>query len=69
VQGFSYRLFIFVLLLEIQLFREGGWDSINWFNPATFFLDYPQQEPGYQTPYVMVYFVFKNGLRREVVVF
>ena len=31
-----YRLFIYiyVMLLEIQLSRERGWDPINWFNPA-----------------------------------
>ena len=31
-----YRLFIYVLLLEIQLSRGGGWDPINRLNPATF---------------------------------
>jgi hypothetical protein len=30
---FYYRLFIYVLPLEIQLSRENGWDPINRFNP------------------------------------
>jgi len=35
--GFFYRLFIFVLPLEIQLSRRGeGCDPINRLNPATF---------------------------------
>ena len=29
-------LYIYVLLLEIQLSRVEGWDPINWFDPATF---------------------------------
>jgi hypothetical protein len=31
---FFYRLFIYVMQLEIQLSREEGWDLINWFNPT-----------------------------------
>ena len=30
-----YRLFIYVLSLEIQLSRWKDWDPINQFNPAT----------------------------------
>ena len=33
--GFFYRLFIYVLLLEIQLPGQEGWNLINRFNPAT----------------------------------
>ena len=35
VQDF-YRLFVYVLPLEIQLSKCEGWDPINQFNPATF---------------------------------
>ena len=31
-----YRLFTYVLALEIQLLRREGWESINWFNPTIF---------------------------------
>jgi hypothetical protein len=31
---FFYRLFIYVLPLEILLSRREGGDPINWFNPA-----------------------------------
>jgi hypothetical protein len=31
----SYRLFLYVLLLGIQLSRGENWDRINMFNPTT----------------------------------
>ena len=36
VQGFFYRLFIYVLPFEVQLSRGEGYDPDNRFNSATF---------------------------------
>jgi hypothetical protein len=44
--GFFYHLFIYVVLLEIQLSKREGWDPINWFNPTTV-CACPQLGPGF----------------------
>jgi imidazoleglycerol phosphate synthase glutamine amidotransferase subunit HisH len=41
---------MYVLPLEIPLSRGGGWDQINWLNPATFC--------AYPKPETEIYFIF-----------
>jgi len=37
-------LTVYVLLFEIEFSRGKGWDHINRFNPATFFVPVPSQD-------------------------
>jgi len=43
-----YRLYISVLLLEIQLSRGEDWDPIDKFNPAAFCMPVPNQNLDFQ---------------------
>ena len=51
---FLYRFFIHVLLLEIQLSKGEGLDSINQFNPVTC-LCLSQPGPGVSTAYIVFF--------------
>ena len=52
-------LFIYVLLLEIKLWREEGWDHINRFNPATIYAC-PMAGPEFSASYIVFFFVFSE---------
>jgi len=54
-----YHLFIYVLLLEIQLSRGDGWDSINSCYPLHFCACL-KPGSGFPTSNVMVFFMFSE---------
>ena len=50
-------LYIYVLLLEIKLSREEGWDDINRVNPATIWC-LPMAGPKFAASYMYIVFFF-----------
>jgi len=60
---FFYRLFKYVLQLEIQLSRGEGCDAINQFNPTTFCVCL-KTGPGFLTSYKKMYVMVLFSVQR-----
>ena len=58
----SYILFISVNSIGSSIIKRERWDAINRRNPATYYACL-KPGPGFTTPYVVVFFVFKGIVR------